>query len=219
MKRLNHAYEVLSHPAQRMGYDHQSGAGGPTKTKSHGYAQPSQEWRGSRQKVSTPSVNKSPNMGMMWVLAAVVIIGSFRICGVLNNPNHEFANSYTQYAGMTNPILSSRSSIVSPIQNGLYSGMIYSSTLDMGSTMMLSLTNDQGVLSGDLLVVMPPRGDGPIKGTAINRNIEFTVDHVLSGTPRTFSFKGEHRSQGILVGTYTVEPIREQGTWYVEMYP
>ena len=44
MKRLNHAYEVLSHPAQRMGYDHQSGAGGPTKTKSPGYAQPSKEW-------------------------------------------------------------------------------------------------------------------------------------------------------------------------------
>ena len=103
------------------------------------------------------------------------------------------------------------------VTNTSYAGRVLNVTYNIAAEMTLTLTQEGDVLTGDVEVLSPLEGGGPIVGTVNGQRLDFTANYLLAGTSYTLSFTGAFLPDGSLGGTYTLEPAAEHGSWIV--YP
>ena len=104
-----------------------------------------------------------------------------------------------------------------PVTTTSYAGQILNATHNLAADMTLTLTQEGKILTGNIEVLPPLEGDGPIAGTVSGQRLDFTLSFLLSGTPDVISYEGAFLPDGALGGTYNVDPTEEQGSWLV--YP
>jgi uncharacterized protein YvpB len=97
-----------------------------------------------------------------------------------------------------------------------YQGTVHNTTFDHTATLTLtSLVQNQGAISGNVIIGSGLNGSGPFTGTIMsNRSISFT-DVSTDGSNVTIFFTGSLYGDGSLSGTYTIPSTEEEGTWQV----
>lgn len=99
--------------------------------------------------------------------------------------------------------------------SGMYAGEIHNTTFDISSTITLHIQQLGGSISGEVEVFPPLNGDGPIQGSVIGDQLDFTVSFLSGGIPYSITFIGEVLPSGTLRGVYNAVPTGEKGTWEV----
>jgi hypothetical protein len=119
---------------------------------------------------------------------------------------------------LLSPLLSA-SFAEQPSLASTYQGTIHNTTFDVTTTLALtSIVQDQGSISGNVVIGPGLGGSGPFTGTInADGSVNYT-DTPTDGGPPIF-FTGLLHTDGLFGGTYSAPSVAQEGTWQTTPAP
>lgn len=148
--------------------------------------------------------------------------GTITTASTSHPSNPTVGTQSTATSGSTPTAGSTQGPAAYPNIAGFYSGPIINTYANINSNMTLSISQNQGSISGQFIVALPLQGTGPFTGTIDTSNtIQFIV--VSKDTAAPILFQGTVNSDGSLSGNYCSVNQANQcdtsvgghGTWIV----
>ena len=100
---------------------------------------------------------------------------------------------------------------------GRFNGSVHNTSVDQSAGFGIVVRDDNGVLSGCMLVMQPLFGSGPLIGLVSGSDVSFEVTSSIGTIPTPVG----HRSGGDVKGEYTVDQrggSQQAGTFWLQKY-